>query len=277
MNELVKIVETSGLEVVEQKSIVEKFGDYESVAREWEEKAHRIVVTSGSQITEMAMAREARKKFSQLRIDVERTRKSMKEQSLRKGQAIDAIAKFLVSLILPIEEYLKEQEDFVQIQASKEAEIARIEAERKLEEERLAKEEADRKEQERVRLENEQLKKEAEKREKVLVEERAKALKEREKSEKLARLEKEKADRVLFEQKAKADVEREAIETKFRKERDEADRLVRLEKEKADKILAEEKAKTELQRVEAERVKKLLSEQIECPFCHRQFSKKGKE
>ena len=56
----------------------------------------------------MAMAKTARKKFSDLRIELEKTRKSMKEQSLIKGQAIDSIAKYLKSSIEPIEQYLKE-------------------------------------------------------------------------------------------------------------------------------------------------------------------------
>jgi hypothetical protein len=84
------IVKDSGLEVIEGQSIIEKFGNYEQVAKEWEAKAKMIVVTDPSQTTEMAMAKEARKKFSDMRIEVEKTRKAMKEQSLRKGQAIDA-------------------------------------------------------------------------------------------------------------------------------------------------------------------------------------------
>ena len=157
-----EIVKASNLELAESQSIVEKFGSYESIAKEWETKAKMIVVTDASQVTEMAMAREARKKFSQLRIDVEKARKAMKEQSLRKGQAIDAIARFLTSLITPIEDHLRLQEDFVKIQEEKKAEEARIAAEKKAEEERMAKEKAEAEERERIRLENEKLKKEAE-------------------------------------------------------------------------------------------------------------------
>jgi len=54
-----------------------------------------------------------------MRIEIEKTRKALKEQSLRKGQAIDSIAKYLTSLVSPIEEYLKQQEDFAEIQAAK--------------------------------------------------------------------------------------------------------------------------------------------------------------
>jgi len=162
--QLIEIVEKSGLEKVEQKTITEKFSDYESVAKEWEKKAKQIVVTDESQLTEMAMAKTARKKFSDLRIDIEKTRKAMKEQSLRKGQAIDSIAKYLKSLVEPIEEYLKQQEDFIKIKKLKEAELLKIEVEKKEEAERLAKEKSEREEQEKIRKENEKLKIEAEKR-----------------------------------------------------------------------------------------------------------------
>ncbi len=163
MNQLAEIVKTSGLEIVEGQSIIDRFGDYESIAKEWKIKAEQIVVTDRSQTTEMAMAKEARKKFSELRCDVEKARKQMKEQSLRKGQAIDAIARFLTSLISPIEDHLRAQEDFIKIEDAKKAEEARIAAEKKIEEEKIAKEKAEKEAQEKIRLENEKLRIEADK------------------------------------------------------------------------------------------------------------------
>lgn len=224
---LTEIVKNSGLEVVESKSVIDRFGSYESLAKEWETKAKAIVVTSSEQTIEIAMAREARKKFTNLRIDVEKARKSMKEQSLRKGQAIDAIARFLTSLILPIEEHLRNQEDFVKIQEEKKAEQERIELEKKIEEERLAKEKAEREEQERIRLENEKLKKEAVERERVLAEERLKAEKEKKVLEEKARLEREKAEaeklQIQKEQQKKLDderKERERVEFELKEKKD---------------------------------------------------------
>jgi len=194
---LLEIVEQSGLEVVEQKTITEKFSDYEAIAKEWEIKAKQIVVTNETQVTEMAMAKTARKKFSDLRIDIEKTRKAMKEQSLRKGQVIDSIANYLKSLVEPIEKYLKEQESFIQIKQSKEAELLKIEAEKKEEAERVAKEKAEREEQEKIRKENENLKLEAEKRD--LIEAKRKA--EADKKFREEREAKEKAEKDLSEAK----------------------------------------------------------------------------
>ncbi len=42
--QLIEIVEKSGLEKVEQKTITEKFSDYESVAKEWEKKQNKLLL-----------------------------------------------------------------------------------------------------------------------------------------------------------------------------------------------------------------------------------------
>lgn len=289
--QLAVIVRNSGLEMAEGKTLLEKFGNYEQIAKEWEIKAKQIVVTDASQTTEMAMAKTARKKFSELRIEVEKSRKEMKEQSLRKGQAIDAIARFLVSLISPIEEHLKLQEDFVKIQEAKKAEELRIEAEKKAAEELRLKMEAEEKERERIRLENIRLQEEARKREEEFARERAKAeakrrqaeekaRKEREEVERLAMIEREKAEKKLAEERAKAEAKRMLAEEKARKEKEEAERLAKIEREKVEKKLAEERAKAEqerqkaeAERLEKERMQKLLDAQIECPYCHKKFTK----
>ena len=92
----------------------------------------------------------------------------------------------------------------------------RIEAERKAEEERIAKEKAEAEERERVRIENERLKAEAEAKEKQLAEERA-----------------------------KAEAERKALEEKARKEKAAADAKLKAEREAKEKLEAELKSKAE--------------------------------
>lgn len=159
--ELTKVINDSGLEKIEVDSIMSRFGSYENIVSEWDEKARSIVVKNKDQLTEMAMAKEARKKFSQMRIDIEKARKEMKEQSLRKGQAIDSVARYLTSLVKPIEDYLKEQENFIEIQEANRLEVLRIEEEKKVEEERITKEKSDIEEQKRIIKENRKLKIEA--------------------------------------------------------------------------------------------------------------------
>ena len=112
---------------------------------------------------------------------------------------------------------------------------ARVEAFRKAEEDRIAREKAEAEDRERVRLENERLKAEAIQKEKELQAERAKV--EAEKKALEAKAEKE---RKAIEAKAKA--EREMNEAKLKTERDAKEKLQAEIKAKAD---AEEKAKRE--------------------------------
>lgn len=92
----------------------------------------------------------------------------------------------------------------------------KIEAEKKAEAERIAKEKAEAEEREKMRIENERLKAEAEAKEKQLAEERA-----------------------------KAEAERKAIEAKAAKLKAEADAKLKAEKEANEKLQAEIRAKAE--------------------------------
>lgn len=266
-NQLQVIVKESGLEQTKAQLILEKFQDYFEIAAEWEKKAKAIVVTKADQVTDMEMARTARLFLRGKRIDVENTRKALKEQALREGKAIDGIANVLKALIVPIEQYLDRQEHFVKIQEENEREAKRIEVEKRIEEERIAKEKAEEEERERIRQENEKLKKEAEEREKRMEEERkerdkrlaeteAKARAEREAAEKKARIEREKQEKRFAEEKAKAEAERRVAE----------------EKAAAEKAKANKKAEKE--RKEKERLAQLLKNQIVCPKCGHKFQNK---
>jgi len=246
-NELVKIVKKSGLEKTKAQYMLDNFTDFFEIAKEWEIKAKAIKITNATQITEMKMAREARLFLRGKRIDVEKARKKLKEQSKREGKAIDGVANVLKALIVPIEEHLKNQENFVKIQeAERRAKIV-AEADAKAERERIAKEkaeEAERKaEEERIKLENIKLKEEAEKREKIMQKEREEAKREAEKREKIMQKEREEAKR-----------EAEKREKIMQKEREEAKR----EAEKREKIM--QKEREEREKIESDK-RKLEEEQ----------------
>ena len=271
-NQLVIMVKESGLDKTKADTLLENFQDYFKIAGEWEKKAKMLTVNSGSQITEMKMAREGRLFLREKRIAIEKTRKELKEQALREGKAIDGIANVLKSLIVPIEDYLDKQEHFIEIKEAERAEALRIEAEKKAEEERIAEEKRIAEEQEKIRLDNIRLQKEAEVREKRMKEERQKAEAERLKQEEILRREREESERKQRDAEAKAEAERirveaekKRIEESARIEREKIEQEARIEKEKADKIIAEEKA-------EKDRIQKLLDEQIECPKCHHKFN-----
>lgn len=113
-NNLVEIIQGSGLEVSKANFILENFQDYFKIADEWKAKSMALVVTDENDKATMKMAREGRLFLRAKRIDVENARKKLKEQSLREGKAIDGIANVLKALIEPIEEYLSEQENFAE-------------------------------------------------------------------------------------------------------------------------------------------------------------------
>lgn len=111
---LVQIVQESGLEKTKADYILEHFQDHFKIASEWETKAKALQVTDVSQVAEMKMAREGRLFLKAKRVEIEKTRKELKDSSLREGQTIDSIAKILKNLIEPTENYLEEQEKFAE-------------------------------------------------------------------------------------------------------------------------------------------------------------------
>ncbi|HUU50916.1 MAG TPA: hypothetical protein VMW81_08155 [Nitrospinota bacterium] len=110
----------------------------------------------------------------------------------------------------------------------------KLAAEKRAEEERLAKEKAEAEERERQRLENIRLKKEAEEREKQIAIEREKARREQEKKEKELQIEREKDE-----------LERRMLEERARKEREKRENLEAIIRVKRE---AEEKAKREAEK-----------------------------
>lgn len=281
-NQLEVIIRDSALDTTKAKYILDNFQNYFEIASEWEVKAKSLVVTRADQKAEMEMARTGRLFLKEKRIAIENSRKKLKEDALREGKAIDGIANVLKALIVPIEEYLDEQEHFVEREQEKKEAAMRLEIEKRMEEERIAKEKAEAEERERIRLENERLKKEAiekerqiaeerKKQEAVLAAERAKAEAERNKQAAIIAEERKKAEA----EKAKAEAEKRAVEEKARKEKAEQERKIAEEKEKVEK--AKRKAKEaadkalEAERKEKERLEEIMKNQIECPHCHKKF------
>lgn len=132
-NALVLILDKSELEQSKKEFILQKFQDFYAIADDWKKKAETIVVTKPEQKTEMKMAKEGRIFLKNKRIEVEKARKHLKEQSLQEGRTIDGIANSLKALIEPIETYLEEQEKFIEIQENKRKELLKAERIKKFE------------------------------------------------------------------------------------------------------------------------------------------------
>lgn len=281
-NELIKVVETSGLEEQTGSYIKEKFLPFFEQAEEWNRKAKTLVVTDINQKHEMQMARAARLALREIRINADKTRKELKEDSLRYGKAVQGVYNVIEYLIAPTEKYLEEQEKFAEIQeAKRKSELkadremqlqpymeyvpyglplgdmkedefsklltgAKLQLEAKIEAEKKA-------EQERIARE----KAEAEERERIRLE-----------NEKL-KAERAEAEKKMAEERAKVEAERKAAEEKARKEREAAEAKLKAERAERERLQAEIKAKEEAElkakrdaeaKAEAERKAQALAE-----------------
>jgi len=224
--------------------LLKQFSEHFKEAAEWAKKANDIIVTNENQTVMMEIARTGRLFLSKKRQEIEKARKWMKEPALREGQAIDKIANLLKDTIIPTEEHLRRQEDFVKLHQEAEAERIRLEVETRLEQERIAKEKADAEALAKAQAENARLRKESEAKEKALAEERRKVAYEQEK------IKKENEAKIAEEnRKRQEELSRIQAENKVKLDKERADRE-KVESELRDKKQAEMKA--EADRIKAE-------------------------
>lgn len=126
------MVETLALEarkeqIPESESIAlqNSFLPFFQQAEQMKEQALAINVTSVDQVEDIKRARQMRLTLKNIRVDCEKVRKGLKEESLRKGKAIDGMANVIKYLIAPMEEHLDEQEKFLERQEQKRIEELR--------------------------------------------------------------------------------------------------------------------------------------------------------
>jgi len=221
-----------------------------------------IKIEDVSQVEEMEKAREYRLSLKKLRVAADKEKARLKEQPLRKCQAIDALARYLRSEIEPLEAHLTEQEKY--------AERKEQERKNKLKEEReqeLDKCEADyqfvdlaempednyktflKNTKESFELRKQKEKEEEDKRKKEEEDERKRQEEIRKENEKLKK-EAEEKDKAIEEERKKAQAEREKVEA-------EQEKKLKEERKKLEKVEAEMKAKKE----EEERKEKEKAEQ----------------
>ena len=259
-------------------NIEEGFRDSFVQAEKWRQQALAIRVTSADQKAEMKLARTIRLELKDIRVNAEKKRKALKEDSLRMGKAIDGVNNLLLAAIEPLERHLEEQEKFAErliaeqrakLQADRSQalapylaagqivpaldvmteeqwtgylEDAKLLHEAKIERER--REEADRIAREQAEAaERERLRIENERLQREAAELEAKAKAEREAAAKAQR-----------EAEEKARKEREALEAKAKAEREAAERELA-------RIKAEAEAATAKERAERERLERQLAEQ----------------
>lgn len=190
-----------------------------------------------------------------------RLRFEAEQKELKTQQRIITVSKFAPGLDRSEFENMSDESFNLFVAGIEKQYNDRIEAERKAEAERIAKEKAEAEERERIRLENEKLKAEREAKEKQLAEERAKAEAERKAFEEQARKEKAAADAKL---KAERDAkEKLELELKARSEAEakaKRDAELKAAAELKAKQDAEKKAKAAPDKAKLNEFAKLLDE-----------------
>lgn len=119
-HELQVILDEQGVTDKRAQELVEAFGGPFNEVGEILTTYQEIKVTDVNQVEDMKLAREKRLALKNARTTVERKRKELKEDSLKTGRAIDAVARFVKETIEPAEKYLEEQERFAILVAEKE-------------------------------------------------------------------------------------------------------------------------------------------------------------
>lgn len=278
-NSLTKVINETGVELDTADMIQGKFSELYEQAEKLKKEGLEIKVTDISQKEQMKSAREIRLELKEIRVQADKARKLLKEDSLRYGKAVQAAYNLIEAECEPTEKYLELQEKFAEVQAAKEKAELKAAREKECQEfsefmppdmdlsnmpkesyeiflsglktKKAEKIEADKK-AEQERQEQERIAKEKAEQERI-ANEKIKADKEKAEKElkaKQAELEKQKAKAAAEKKKAdetlaKAKAEKEALERKAEKEKQE-----RLAKEKAEKARL---AKIEADKKEAER------------------------
>jgi len=112
------LAETS-LPATELDSIRSGFEEFEFAVSEWTKRAENIVVTDESQIDLITQAKEGKKILQSVRSAINIKHQELKAVSLKKGQALDAIKRYYLSLIEPVELHLEKQAKFVEMAEDK--------------------------------------------------------------------------------------------------------------------------------------------------------------
>lgn len=198
--ELTRVQTEAKLTENEQNELADKFRAYYDRICDW--RAKTVLITNPEDPRQQKLAREIRLGLKDVRCDVEKARKMLKEESVRKGKAIDGYANVLKYQCQPTEDKLEQIEKMAEykeaeriqklivartflinaeggdttiynfgnitdeafaiiLQSAKDARVKREEEAKRMEEDRIAKEQADIAEREAQRKENERLKKEA--------------------------------------------------------------------------------------------------------------------
>lgn len=276
-NDLILRIEQNNVEAGTAKILQDSFIEFFAQAQEWKEKADKLVVTDETQIAEMKDARTARLALKDIRVNANKTRKRLKEDSIKYGRAVEDAYNVIEGLISPIEKHLEAQEKFGEIkEAERKASLQierlellrvyyfednsgfdfggmdeqtfsiflsgcknayenKIEAQKKAEEEAIAKNREEEAKREALRIENARLKADAAE------------------QERLAQEERKARDLELAAERARVEYEKKVADTEAKKIFDEQQAILKKEREEKWKLQEEIRVKKEAEEAEARR------------------------
>lgn len=116
MPEAVAVIKQENLAEPSAVAIQSGFAPHFAAAGEILKKCRTITVTDASQKAEIKAARDYRLALKNTRVAAEKTKKALKDESLRTGRAIDSFYNILLHLTASEEKRLQEQEDFAERQ-----------------------------------------------------------------------------------------------------------------------------------------------------------------
>jgi hypothetical protein len=105
-------IQQAQLEPSTAQGLLDRFRPLFAKANEICATAESLRVTDATQVTEIKQARSLRLALRAVRIDAEKTRKTLKEDSLRRGKAIDGVYHVLEYAVAPVESRLLDMEEF---------------------------------------------------------------------------------------------------------------------------------------------------------------------
>lgn len=118
--------------VQDGKQIYTTFAPFFQEARGLLDQARTVKVESEDQVDEMERASEIRKSLKRIRVDADKARATLKEDSLMRGRAIDGMFNFIKNEIVPVERYLEQQEKYAELLAEKKKADMKAEREKEL-------------------------------------------------------------------------------------------------------------------------------------------------
>lgn len=120
--QMIQVIRQYEIEPTTAEMLESVFLPYLKAAQSWADQAMKIQVNSITQTREMKFAKAARLGLRDIRLAAENSRKKLKEDSLRQGNAIQGMYNIVLAVVSPAEKHCQDQELFAERQAQREKE-----------------------------------------------------------------------------------------------------------------------------------------------------------